>query len=354
MAGRARVGAFQMSLITVAAAIASLPSPAGAAFDGLYVFGDSLADVGNVQSVTTALAPRVPPTPGPYYFEGRFSNGPNFAEVLSEGLGLGPVTPSVAGGNDYAYGGALATGTPLPTSLVVQDVDDQVARYLTAYPAASGGALYVVYAGSNDVISQPGSVAAAAASIGGSIERLYDAGARHVLAPNLPMLGLVPRNNSDPARAAAADAATGKFNDALAAALDTLRADHPDLALYRLDVAGLFADIATDPAAFGLANVTAPAAPGLEPGATAYDPSRLVPNPDQDLFWDDLHPTRAGHALLGRAALAAVPEPASAGLGALVGVLALLRRRRIVLTMAGECEISDLKSQIFSSRSPLR
>jgi hypothetical protein len=49
----------------------------------------------------------------------------------------------------------------------------------------------------------------------------------------------VPRNNGDPPRAAAADAGAGAaaFNAALSAALDQLAADHPDLTLYRLDVA---------------------------------------------------------------------------------------------------------------------
>ena len=135
--------------------IACVPTPAGAAFDGLYVFGDSLSDVGNVQTVTSGLAPLVAPTPGPYYFNGRYSNGPNFVESLSERLGLGPVRPSVLGGNDYAYGGALATGTPPPASVVVQDVDDQVSQYLAAHPVGSPSALYVVYAGSNDLITNP-------------------------------------------------------------------------------------------------------------------------------------------------------------------------------------------------------
>src|SRR5260221_7225473 len=108
--------------------IACLQSPARAAFDQLYIFGDSLSDVGNVQAATTSLSPLVSPTPGPYYANGRFSNGPNFTETLSSGLGLGPVLPSINGGNDYAYGGALAAGTPFPTSLVVQDIDDQVTQ----------------------------------------------------------------------------------------------------------------------------------------------------------------------------------------------------------------------------------
>ena len=312
-----------MSLVV----LACLPLRAGAAFDRLYVFGDSISDVGNVQTITSGLAPLVPPTPGPYYFNGRYSNGQNFIDTVSAGLGLGPVVPSVLGGSNYAHGGALATGTPPPTSLVVQDIDDQVSQYLAAHPVGSPTALYVVYAGSNDVITDPSSGAAAAASIATSIGRLYDAGARHVLAPNLPLLGIVPRNNGNPALAAAADAATAQFNVALAASLDRLESEKPGLSLYRPDVAGLFGDIVADPAAFGLTNVTRPAAPGLQIGDQTYNTSLIVPNPDQYLFWDDLHPSRAGHALLGRAALAAVPEPSHLAALALGG-LALRRRQR--------------------------
>src|SRR4051812_29480301 len=250
-------------VVLLVGVIACVPTPAGAAFDGLYVFGDSLSDVGNVQTVTSGLAPLVAPTPGPYYFNGRYSNGPNFVESLSEGLGLGAVRPSGVGGNVYAYGGALATGPPPPASVVVQDVDDQVSQCLAAHPVGSPTALYVVYAGSNDLITNPSGGAAAAASLAGSIGRLYDAGARHVLAPNLPLLGLVPRVNGNPAQRGAADAATRQFNAALAASLDGLQAARPGLTLYRLDVAGLFDDIVADPAAFGLTNVTDPAAPGL-------------------------------------------------------------------------------------------
>jgi hypothetical protein len=48
-----------------------------------------------------------------------------------------------------------------------------------------------------------------------------------------------------------------------------------------------------------LTNVTSSAAPGLEPGATSYNTSQIVPNPNQYMFWDDLHPTTAVHAIFG-------------------------------------------------------
>ena len=85
---------------------------------------------------------------------------------------------------------------------------------------------------------------------------------------------------------------------ALDTALDNLAAGNLALEFYRLDVAALFADAIADPAAFGLTNVADSAAPGLEPGAGSYDTSQIVPNPNEYIFWDDVHPTATVHAVL--------------------------------------------------------
>lgn len=310
------------------AAVALAATPA-LAFDRLVVFGDSLSDVGNVQAKTTALwGLGVPITPGPSYFNGRFSNGPNYIDDLSAGLGLGPSIPSVAGGSNFAHGGAQTAGSTGLVTLVVDDLNVQVDNYLAATPAADPAGLFVVYGGANDFAAGQTNPAVPAMNVAGDVGRLADAGARFVLVPNLPLLGQVPAYSGDPATAAGATALSLGFNATLSAALDGVEAAHPDLTIYRLDVAGLFADLASDSAAFGLTNATDPAAPGLSPGDQMYDASLIVTNPDQYLFWDELHPTRAGHALLGAAALAAVPEPASLTFLA-SGFLLLTRRRRV-------------------------
>ena len=53
-----------------------------ATYPVIYSFGDSLSDVGNVFAGTADTLP----LPG-FYFNGRFSNGPNWLDDLSAKLG---------------------------------------------------------------------------------------------------------------------------------------------------------------------------------------------------------------------------------------------------------------------------
>ena len=306
---------------TLAIALLALPSVA-VAFDGLVVFGDSLSDVGNVEQRTGAI-PLVPTTPGPFYFDGRFTNGPNYVDGLAAGLGLGPVSHSLAGGDVWAYGGALASGSGFPASLVVDDVDDQVDDFLDG--TIDPESLYVVFAGGNDVAGSTttAEVAASAQSLAADIGRLYDAGARSFLSPNLPDIGLTPRFSDN---GVVKSLLTVDFNNALDAALDDLEVSRPGIELFRLDVFGLFNDVIDNPQSFGLTNATDPAAPGLDPGDQTYDTSLIASDVDSYLFWDDFHPTQAGHALLAEAALAVIPEPGVLSALAIVPVM-LLRRR---------------------------
>jgi phospholipase/lecithinase/hemolysin len=266
-------------------------SAAAGPFSGLVVFGDSLSDVGNIAQATLDIYP------GPYYDNDRFSNGPVWVEELSIDLGFGAIQRSTAGGNDFAYGGAQTTGTGGFNGIFIRDVDEQVSQFLNTR-TVDPGALFVVYAGANDLLGGQTNVSVPVGSLVNDIGRLVAAGARQFLVPTLPLLGFTPRFNDNPTLAAQYDLRSEQFNAGLDAALDGLAAGNLELVFYRLDVAALFADAIADPAAYGLANVTDAAAPGLEPGDSSYNTSQIVPNPNQYLFWDEVHPTATVHAVL--------------------------------------------------------
>ena len=88
-------------------------------FTNQYSFGDSLSDSGNLFAATSALGAANPPAP---YFQGRFSNGRVFTELLGNNLALVAATPlTVRSSLNFAFGGANAGGTnALPPSLGLQ------------------------------------------------------------------------------------------------------------------------------------------------------------------------------------------------------------------------------------------
>ncbi len=229
-------------------------------------------------------------------------NGPVYAETLAAGLGLPALVNSKSSGNDFAYGGALTTGSTFPYNLVIHDVDDQVGDFL-AGPAADPNALFVVFAGANDLNDGQTNMSVPVNSLQGSMNQLIADGARQFLVLNLPPLGETPRYNGSQTTRDQYDARSQQFNSALATMLDAVQTSNPAVTVFQFDVFGLFNQVLANPADFGLTNVTSSAAPGLEPGDTSYDTSQFVANPDQYLFWDDLHPTAAVHAILGQRVL---------------------------------------------------
>jgi phospholipase/lecithinase/hemolysin len=292
-----------MPLLTRALASACLFVAQAAALAGpftdLIVLGDSLSDVGNVAQASFDIFP------GPYYYNDRFSNGPVWVESLAMQLGLGTLERSTAGGDNFAYGGAKTTGTGGLEGLFIRDLDEQVTQFLGSR-TIDPGALFVVFAGSNDFIQGQTDGGFPASRIAADLSRLAAAGAREFLVPNLPLLGFTPRFNDSPATAATYNERTAGFNAALDASLTALETSKPGLTLHRLDVAGLFAEAIATPAKFGLRNVTDAAAPGLEPGDGSYNTSLIAPNAHEYLFWDDLHPTATVHAILADRAAALV------------------------------------------------
>ena len=299
-------------------------------FSQLVVFGDSLTDSGNVSVLTGGAIPGSP------YFNGRFSNGPNFADVLASNLGL-PLTPSLLGGTNYAYGGARTDSQPFGPQF---STESQVGAYVGA-GLVDSSALYLVYVGSNNlsdaifaVSMDPANAAAiATAAIGNavgditnSIIALAQAGATNIIVPNAPNLGLTPRftDLGSAALVAFATELTIGFNSALAASVSSISGPN----LIQIDVFGALQNLVNNPGDFGLTNVTSRCYTGDDLNFTSG--GTLCANPNEYLFFDGFHPSATVHRALAAVVINAIPEPNSALLFMLgLWVLTATVRRRL-------------------------
>ncbi|MBX3638455.1 MAG: PEP-CTERM sorting domain-containing protein [Rubrivivax sp.] len=315
----------------------------------LFVFGDSLADGGNSGLVTGGFPP-------PPYADGRYSNGPTAVEQLWQAYNPGDTSfrPSLAGGTNYAIGGAT-TGSasynsvnPAVPDFLRPAFDDKGAAWqLQAFQnhLASGNtfdpasSLFVVWLFPNDVFyalttgqlpgQVPGSpgggnlISNGIANIVTIVGTLAALGAEHILVPNMPDLGATPAFAGTPS-AGDLSALTALFNSNLAAQLSVLDAFLPDTEIVQFDTAAFFADAIANPGAFGLENVSGQCVLNLGTG-----PGQCNPADNRWLFWDGVHPTTYAHGLLAGRFVAAVPEPGSLALLTLglFSVFATRRRR---------------------------
>jgi phospholipase/lecithinase/hemolysin len=303
---------------------------------GLYVFGDSLSDGGNsglaTQQYTGSPAVVYPPPP---YFNGQYSNGPVAVERLWQRFNPGDSSfkPSLAGGTNYAIGGAT-TGQQ-SYNFVNNSVPDilkpafdqkstawQLQSFATQAPAFNpASSLFVVWLFPNDVfywskqggklptvpetgpVDVAGLIGYGVTNIVNTVQTLAAAGATHFLVPNMPDLGSVPDSIGTPL-AADLTALTVGFNQTLALGLGQVAAAAPHLDIVAFDTFSHFAQVQANPQAYGF-DVADKAC------FNAGVPS-ICAHPDKYVFWDGAHPTTAGHRALGNAFYAAVvPEPES-------------------------------------------
>lgn len=314
----------QLLLVVVIAVLTFGAAPPVVAGDDqrFVVFGDSLSDSGNafVLLMDVELPPFELIPDAPYARGGlHFSNGKTWVEQLAADLdaqrSTRPALLQPLRFSNYAVGGARAR----PEGIF--DLASQVQLFLRDFGgSAPSDALYVVYLGSNDardalaaLVTDPSGATsamilqAALGAIRDNLLMLHAAGARRFLVPNVPNLALVPAVRlQGPAAQAAAQWLATSFNDGLATLLNGLEAGL-GMDIARLDVFALLNEVVATPAAFGLTEVEA---------ACITPNTRIHPyctRPDNYLFWDGIHPTRAGHGILAtRAGVALGVSPKSA------------------------------------------
>ncbi|HEY0792952.1 MAG TPA: SGNH/GDSL hydrolase family protein [Chthoniobacterales bacterium] len=263
----ARLGTFIFCFVFLGQVRAASP----AQYDQLVVFGDSLSDTGN----TFAAAG----LPQPPYYDGRWTNGPNWVDYFAPMAGLPTPTAYLRyRGTNFAVGGATS---------------EYAAGEIATYVAVSGGYinpnnLYVLWIGANDF--RAGLTAQQTLQfIQTELVSLTLAGAKHIIVVNVPDISLTPDVR---AAGGATIAAAKQFVTTVDVGLQN---NLPYLGLVLgtnialVDVNLLFNELVYNPAAFGFANST----------GSAFNPNtgQVLPSPDLYVFWDGFHPTTYAHRL---------------------------------------------------------
>jgi len=295
--------------------VLALAAPAWAAggktFSSIVVFGDSLSDPGNDFALINmqntppydgldplTLIPHAPYAKGGHHY----SNGATWVEQFARTRGLSAyVTPAWQSAGtkaaNYAVGGGRAHNEAGYVNL-----QQQVSQFMTdAGGQAASDALYVMEFGGNDLrdILFGGDpnviIPMAIQSIQNNILYLYGAGARKFLVWNVPDLSLTPAiialDSVMPGTQFAVLQLVEAYNAGLNALLAGLSQQLPGIEIRRYDAAASVRAFVSDPEAYELDVVNAACVTPLTPPFDCMEP-------DEYLFWDGIHPTRAVHSIL--------------------------------------------------------
>ena len=270
----------------------------------VYAFGDSYSDNGLSREISTdAVNAGVPdsvilpadPELGLYDPEGRWTNGLTSVEVLSQNLDVDLTNYAVGGatsgdGNFFSWLDSFQN-TGLPGQV------EQFSADLVEQPA-DPNALYFIYVSANDFFEDsafdlPTTESEVAtqtvANIKQQIEKLSALGAEKFFVANSSDLGILP-SIVEAGAVENADLFTNEFNELLPQELSALESElSVDLVLY--DHKEISDEIRENPLDYGLNNLNDPYQPLL------FTDTDL--NPDEYYFWDDNHPTRRVHEIIG-------------------------------------------------------
>ena len=311
------------------AGAALLPSLASAqTYNRMITFGDSLSDNGNLFTVAGT-----PPAP---YFQGHFSNGKVWAEYLNGtmikagptilGIGPNPATLPTTSNLNFAFGGSRTdAAVAVPPGTV-----SQINNYIALGGKFRAGDLVSLWAGANDIFQAPATQAGAGAAataagvnVGNQIRTLAAAGAPTILTMNLPDLGTAPSYLANgPLAVQLGSFASGTFNATWAASVAAAAAANPNTNVIQVPVDQLLNAVVASPGAFGFSNVTSQCI------QTAACITGTLATQNSYLFWDSVHPTTAGHALISAYAQEYLFAPTRAAGMAALGDVGFWSRRQ--------------------------
>ncbi|MBO3463953.1 SGNH/GDSL hydrolase family protein [Aetokthonos hydrillicola Thurmond2011] len=273
-------------------------------FTNLYIFGDSYSDTGNAFNATGGVL-AAPPN-----YSGRFSNGRLWVDYLADGLEIG-LQPNTEGtlnnqGINFSFAGST-TGLDNLFPMVIPDlpelpglqhqIDSFTSLLQKNQQSADPNALYVVWAGTVDYgpfvngVPQYSDIITTITNISTAIKALIEFGAKNILLVNLIDISKTPLmlEVDDTTNSQLVSQVINKHNQALEEISYSFE-DKVNLILF--DVKSVIDEALAYPKTFGFNNTT--------------QACSLVEfsNPDEYVFWDQVHLTTRVNQLIANAALA--------------------------------------------------
>ena len=297
--------ALALGLVSVAHATGNPTST----FSNVITFGDSLSDAGNL---SLSVDPNFQPPQ-------EFTTNPGAVVVQNVAAALGySLTASLAGGNDYAWGGAGINNNSPGTPAGVPTVTSQINSYLATHTTLNSHALYTMWGGANDIFYATTTPATAQAQIVAAAQQevkllgeLQGAGARNILVFNLPNIGVTPEATEAGASAAASLTTLSViYNGQLNAGIGQL-----GKGIIPVNAFALLNQVIANPGAYGFANVTTPAC-GVGSDSVLCGPQgsglpyTYAPGTNYSyLFADGVHPTTGADKMLAQVVLSELAAP---------------------------------------------
>ncbi len=299
--------------VCLLAAVIAAPGETAAqtTFSRIVVFGDSLSDPGNdfalintqntppydnIEIMDPLVIPHAPYAKGGHHY----SNGATWVEQFARLRGMAQyVTPAWKSAGtkaaNYAVGGGRAYDDQKNKNL-----PQQVSQFLADVGGqAPSDALYVIEFGGNDIrdtlfTQNFGLINLGLMSIQENILALYDSGATKFLVWNVPDLSLTPAiialDRARPGTQAGVLQLVNIYNASLEVLLDAL-SGLSGIEIKRFDAAAAVRALVEDPGDYRLEVVD-------EACVTLKVPPFNCKEPDEYLFWDGIHPTKAAHGIL--------------------------------------------------------
>jgi outer membrane lipase/esterase len=328
-------------VILLVSTSASTPTKAQQ-FSSIQAFGDSYADTGNLSAY---LPPRLRSLLPLIYPTGRFSGGTNYVDTLSALLGI-PQT-------SYAIGGA-ETGTTNTVAPGIPGFTQEWSNFIAGGGSFTPSDLLVINIGGDDarayyqdggsLAGVPAASAVSATQAMNGINALVGAGARTIVF-TAGDVGQLPEAAAYPATAPVGSAYSQSYNSLMQQQLGALAAT--GVRIEYVDIGLLAAEIAADPARYGIAN--AGACPSACVGNSSFQ--------NQYLFYvDGVHPTSAGFTIIGEYIVNRLNAPLTFSSQGDMGLMAPMS---FVTNMSGRLDLFNAQPapstlQTMASANPVR